>query len=1079
MCKFKSKGSYHCCLATAIITLFIGVFGAIFTGKIISSLIRKGLKDQVVLKSSNVDSWGNIPGKYGLEVKRKIFFFDWTNSDSYALKDEKPNFKLVEPVTLREMNEISDIKEDTGNDRIRFNLTYNLTELNEGENDDPYKQEITIPNLYAFGVWDTSKNLDVPSKAMTTLGSLYIGLLQDNVTYLATLAVGVDQIFFAGALGHFDNVYAKYFQNAGVDQTKAREIFDDDIMGFGDANTRKYWIQAAVRGLESPDSVHLSQYFNLRNNQLVSIFENLNKGIQAVKIALKNGYQCPGDECDSNFLTLVQLASQNITKYPPSGPSIISIVDTNATAFGYPEISYFFDEVFVKNISPDPIYQKDTNFTLKQMMTLLNMTETGCAKVESTLLHPTNIHVMMQAGFNFEKSGNIQDFSNIVDRFELNNVYQARILFEYLKYLATNFSTVDSQDFELTLRAQFFAQGAIPIWQFAIDNLKSTIVNYLAFQMAKTQKLDCKTSLTLSSPNIDPVQLSVFCMAGFDQTTINRLFDWCGNQTTSNFNNIFGEYKFKKLSVSLLCTQDSDTGSFAYFYDQVHAALSKNYNCQHAEYCTGHELIAKQWINGTITSNPPTEIQDKFPAADSLSKWFPQVIPSPFEFSVIGQGLDKIGVKEANKFLFWENAFAQAVIVKGISEARGGKTDFLKQKLFQTDVKAFEDYMNNFIIDLIFGGMSVKSTVKEFIEGYTSPLMQNIQETNPIIGGDPSVDPTVSLVPKITVLDNTRNTGAGTLKDVDQFTKINDLEYINLISPFFDGNKTTTMIVNPWKIQDKLKGSDNIYPSGLDTKSSPIAYISDLCRYGYTEFKKKVKNEKYGLESYRFAITDKTTQNGYDNPENEKYYMNVYNGAFNLTSVQKTPIFVTKLFMNLLNESIVEKISMVDSQSNPVQFNEDTDDVFLELEPITGIPTRINLDLQTNVEVPFDTLFTKSKETIFPVFMVRRDMDTLSDDQINNIFGDVIKALNFTLYLRIGFIVLATAVLIGTYFIFSNNKGFDEGDDQDGEDDGDNQDLGKDLLTDEEGGKKKGPYESAFTDGFATKLDSAVDGNDL
>lgn len=900
---------------------------------------------------------------------------------------------------------------------------------------------------------------------MNTLGALYLGLLEDNVTYLQTLAVGIDQTFFVGDLGKFESVYVRYFETAGISQEKAQEIYKDNIVGFGDVDTRKYWVQAVVRGWESPDSVHLMQYFGLENSQMISLLENLNKAVQAIKIALKNGYKCPGTECDSDYLTLIQLASQNITKYPPSGPSYASIVDTNATAFGYPEISYFLEEVFYKTISHDDVYKKDCNFTLDQMKILLNKTETGCAKSYHTLLHPTNIQEFMKAGFSFDKSQNIQDFAPVVERFSLNNVYQARILFEYLKYLAANFSTVDSLDFELTLRAQFFTQGILPIWTFAIDNLKTQLVNALAVENAKTQKLDCKTSIKLSSPMIDPVQLATFCMAGFDENTINRLFSWCGNQTTANYNAVFGSYNFKKISVSLICSEDSNPGSFAAFYNSVHASLSKNYACRNPGFCTAKELIAKQWVNGTVTTNPPKEIQSKFPISQSLASWYPKIIPSPFEFSVIGQDLVKISVDDAIKFLFWENAFAQAVVVKAIADARKGTMDFLNKKLFQTDVKAFEKYINTFIIDAVFGGISVKSTVRKFIEGYTSPLMMNVKLTNPLLGGDPSVDPTVSLVPYITVVDQARKTGANKIKDVDQFVSINGVSYINYFTPYFDGNQTSTMMVNPWKVEDTLQGSDNIYPSLLSTSSNPVAYITDLCRYGKTTYKKKTKNEKYGLESYRFAIDDSVLQSTKYNPGNDKYHMSVYNGAINLTSVQKSPIFATKLFMQMIDTDIVNKIQMIDVDSSTLEFNEETDDLYLEIQPDTGIPTKINFDLQTNVEMPYDTLFTDYENTLLPVFFLRRDLAELSDDQIHTIFGDVIEALNLVLYLKIFFVVLGVGMIATTFVVYSRNKALIEADDDD--------ELRDPIL--DQGDKGKEYMSGTETEGIGSKLVSAAE----
>lgn len=1069
MCKFKKPTSFKICLAAMITTSFLAIIGFFFSKKIIGKLIQSGLKSKIALQASNVDQWGEIPGKYNLELTRNITFFNWKNPEDVKDSNSKLSFQLVDSVILQELNLVSEIEENKDATEISYSLTYSLVDKKKASNSRVYDQEITIPNLYAFGVWQTSKNLDLPSKAMNTFGSLYIGLLQDDVTYLQTVAIGVDQTFFAGALGEFKPVYAKYFQSAGISEAKGLSIYNDNIVGFKDKNTRKYWIQAVIRGWESSDAVHLMQYFDLKINQIVSLFDNLKKPVKSIQNALKNSYQCPGDECSSEYLTMVQFASQNITKHPPSGPSYLSIIQTNATAYGFPEISYFRNKVFYDHISKKEEYKKDCNFTLEQMKIWLNMTETGCVKNYQTLLHPTNIKEFMAMGFSYDNSGDIQDFAPAVPRFHLNNVYQSRILFEYLKYLGTNFSTVGTQEFELTLRCQFFTQGIMPIWQFSIDYLKKSLITALAVSTAKTQKLDCEKSITLSSPAIDKVQLATFCMAGFDENTINRLFSWCGNQTSINYKTVFGNYNFKKISTSLICSEDSNPGSFGAFYKNVHKSLSSNYGCKNEGYCTDHELIAKQWINGSITSNPPQEIQAKFPKAESLSTWFPKIIPEPFEFSVIGQDLDKPVLEDAVKFLFWENAFAQAVIAKSIAEARKGKTDLLNKKMFQSNVKAFENYINHFIINFVFGGVSVKSTVGTFMNGYTSPLMVMAKNTNPILGGDPSVDPKVPLVAPITVVNQTRKTGSKKIKDVDQYVSINKKSYINQIFPYFDGNKTTSVDISPWKVEDPLQGSDNIYPSLLSKSSKPVAYITDLCRYGQTIYSETVKNEKYGLESFRFAMSKKVLDDKYTNPDNEKYYMNLYSGAINLTSVQRTPVFASKLYMKLVNDSVVEKIEMLDKDSKALEFNEETDDVFVDLQPETGIPTRINFDLQTNVEIPFDTLFTDRNNTLLPVFILRRNMAELSDDQFNTIFGDVIKALDMILYLKIGFGGVLVGMVAMLFVTFSRNQELLKNDDDD--------DLGNEpMLNDEEGDEKKGAFFSGTdTDGMGSKLISAVE----
>lgn len=107
--------------------MFTAIIGFLISRKIIGKLIQNGLKSELVMKSSNVDKWGEIPGKYNLQMIRNISFFNWKNPENFKNNGEKPIFQRVESVLLQELNQISDIKADSKAAEISYNLTYNLT----------------------------------------------------------------------------------------------------------------------------------------------------------------------------------------------------------------------------------------------------------------------------------------------------------------------------------------------------------------------------------------------------------------------------------------------------------------------------------------------------------------------------------------------------------------------------------------------------------------------------------------------------------------------------------------------------------------------------------------------------------------------------------------------------------------------------------------------------------------------------------------------------------------------------------------------------------------------------------------
>ena len=112
---------------------------------------------------------------------------------------------------------------------------------------------------------------------------------------------------------------------------------------------------------------------------------------------------------------------------------------------------------------------------------LFEHSATGCSKADYTLLSPGNIEILFEAGELFDKTKDINSFNDaLVAQFQLNNKYQARILYEYSKYIASDFATCDTGDWELSLRAQFFTQPLISGWQFLKDNLLQDLITKIA-----------------------------------------------------------------------------------------------------------------------------------------------------------------------------------------------------------------------------------------------------------------------------------------------------------------------------------------------------------------------------------------------------------------------------------------------------------------------------------------------------------------------------------------------------------------------------------------------------------------------
>ena len=114
----------------------------------------------------------------------------------------------------------------------------------------------------------------------------------------------------------------------------------------------------------------------------------------------------------------------------------------------------------------------------------------------------------------------------------------------------------------------------------------------------------------------------------------------------------------------------------------------------------------------------------------------------------------------------------------------------------------------------------------------------------------------------------------------------------------------------------------------------------------------------------------------------------------------------------------------MDNAGNPLTFEADRDDIFMDVEPTTGVPMRINFDLQANAEWPCDSLFTMCDNPfLMPLFMLRRDLPDMSKKQSKELFGELqlansVKAWGPWLLGVFGILLLTVSVLLVLLGVF-------------------------------------------------------------
>ena len=156
--------------------------------------------------------------------------------------------------------------------------------------------------------------------------------------------------------------------------------------------------------------------------------------------------------------------------------------------------------------------------------------------------------------------------------------------------------------------------------------------------------------------------------------------------------------------------------------------------------------------------------------------------------------------------------------------------------------------------------MSVKAQMKEFLFGYKSSLLDTAAKQNPLLGGDPSLNATISLFPKFTSVVQSRNTGKTDLTKVNKYQSLNGARFINFKGPIYNGNETLDVVQSAWKEKVPLGGSDTMFGTNINENSKPAAFIPDIGHAGEAAFDQKVTYPK-DTTAYRFRLEDSDMQN--------------------------------------------------------------------------------------------------------------------------------------------------------------------------------------------------------------------------
>ena len=234
----------------------------------------------------------------------------------------------------------------------------------------------------------------------------------------------------------------------------------------------------------------------------------------------------------------------------------------------------------------------------------------------------------------------------------------------------------------------------------------------------------------------------------------------------------------------------------------------------------------------------------------------------------------------------------------------------------------------------------------------------------------------------------------------------------------------TEFTYSPWEEKVLLDGTDGMQFSPDLQKDDVIkAFVNDLSRNCYFDYSHN--DDTYpGLDQYVFNIQYALMVNKTANPVNVNYDVRI-TGTTNLTTTLNAYGFAAKgHYLQLSEEAEESKPNIYDTDMNIVQPDDNDDDTFLGVEPLSGVCLTALERIFFNMQLFSDDLFQNHTVPIppefgyfYPLSYVRRE-SAWTQDQVDDVFGPLVLAQKlkwtfFGLMLFFGLVFIGLTVFCG------------------------------------------------------------------
>lgn len=671
---------------------------------------------------------------------------------------------------------------------------------------------------------------------------------------------------------------------------------------------------------------------------------------------------------------------------------------SNDTMRNYPEMSMFLQTKFLKTPGLNISEYENIQFSAEWGYHLFSHSqeENKWLTDYDILLHVGNLKYIFEQGEIFDQTKNLTDLQGIKERFHLDSLQHAHVFYQYLNYMVEEFACQKPQN---GTSGQAFISSVASLemyknYQKLNDYLYNEIVSGALFSKIYEKNISC-INLMISS-GLNETDSENICNRELnnlkDISSVSSLIRLCDNRDRKTMplrSKLFG---LSKIDLMILCESNNENQtSFQFLKKTVDSRIHLFYSCSRNNFsCTKDEIAKKQWGNSTITMSPLPELitlSPKYSPSLTIHSWNPNVFPVPFEFLAVfnhtqnlmtskNKSISGFDIGASNKLLSFDRLFSQATRFL-FTDYEGGDLQRIKDYFLVDDAESLLFYLKYIMIEFGLQGFVQTRTVKELLWGYEDPLISIASKTNPAVGGDPSLNPKISLATNMTYEEalnfpQSVYSGKGDPSKTRVYSSIYGLDYITFKDSEFDGNQTNDIYTNPWKEKVGYEGTDSFCNGPEKNKDSIIQiYMADACYGGPAEYLEDVDHD--GLHTLRFATKSNFMQNKTKNPIFDKFYMDKWNMALNATSFKKMPLFVTKFrFLNLDPEPI-QQLDVYTNENKTEKMTPSSEyEIHIDVEPYTGGAVSASLNIHTSYEYQNDELFINSKYVFLPLLGIVR-----------------------------------------------------------------------------------------------------------